>query len=105
MENPEQKTPELTPVLVDTDMLVISNSRGPIVSIKMAANNLATTVHQPESIDEATKLFFESLKLHGQSVVDRAVKAESFQAQIIELSRQHPNDMEFGNVVRRTLLP
>lgn len=105
MENPEQKTSELTPILVDTDLLVISNGRGPIISMKMAANNLETKVHQPESIDEATKIFFENLKLHGQSIVDRAAKAESFQAQIIELSRQNPNDMEFGNVVRRTLLP
>ena len=105
METPEQNTHSLSPILVDTDMLVISNGRGPIISLKMEANNLMTKVHQPESIDEATKLFFESLKINGQSVVDRAVKAESFQAQIIELSRQNPNDMEFGNIVRRTLLP
>jgi hypothetical protein len=67
-----------------------------IFSLTMRDGKLIGSTTQPEVIDEAARLFFENLRIHGQSLLDKIVALES-------LAKETPNDMEFGAKARKFL--
>jgi hypothetical protein len=67
-----------------------------IFSLTMKDGKLIGNTEDPDSLNQAAKLFFEHLKIHGQSLLDRINAIEA-------LEREYPNDMEFGNNVRKSI--
>jgi hypothetical protein len=72
----------------------LDESRREIFSLTMKDGKLIGSTEDPDALDQAAKLFFENLKIHGQSLLDRINAVE-------ELEQRYPNDMEFGNNVRK----
>lgn len=72
------------------------SSNQELFSLKMQDGKLVGSTTDPDAIDEASTLFFENLKIHGASLVDRL---ES----IKRLANDTPNDMELGMKLRKLL--
>jgi hypothetical protein len=65
-----------------------------IFSLTMKDGKLVGSTEDPDALNQAAKLFFENLKIQGQSLLDRLNALDA-------LEREYPNDMEFGNQARK----
>lgn len=67
-----------------------------IFTLSMNEGKIYGSTEEPEAINEAARLFFEQLKIQGQTLLDKinAVK---------QLAAETPNDMELGNKLRKLL--
>jgi hypothetical protein len=65
-----------------------------IFSLTMKDGKLIGSTEDPNALNQAANLFFDNLKIHGQSLLDRINALEA-------LARDYPNDMEFGNKARK----
>lgn len=75
---------------------IYEKDAGAIFSMTMVEGKLVGELLKPDLIDIACKNFFDNLRIHGQTLLDRinAIK---------ELEKAYPNDYEFGTKVREYL--
>lgn len=79
------------PIISFHDM---ENANQIIFSLKMVDGKLVGSTTDPEKIDEAVRIFFNNLQIHGQNLFDQVNTIKS----IVE---SEPNDMILGNKIRK----
>lgn len=67
------------------------------------ANVVTSVLAEDAKMDDVTKIFFDCLKLDGQTLMDLKAAAEQKLDRLIDLANEFPNDMEFGSRARRIL--
>jgi hypothetical protein len=63
-------------------------------------NQVKGILAEGSSFDEAAKLFIRDLSFNGQTLVNMIDEQREKFENIVQLAKEYPNDMEFGNKVR-----
>jgi hypothetical protein len=67
------------------------------------SNVVTSVLAEDAKMDDVTKIFFDCLKLDGQTLMDLKAAEEQKIERLIDLANEFSNDMEFGSRARRLL--